>query len=78
MNAVVYQNRTGCQWDLLPHDFPPPSTVYDYFSAGHDDGTDRKIHDLLRRQVRRVAGRAGAERDVRRLPVGGHRRVCLI
>ncbi|HEV3170688.1 MAG TPA: transposase [Actinocrinis sp.] len=27
VNAVVYQNRTGRQWDLLPHDFPPPSTV---------------------------------------------------
>src|SRR5579863_9226696 len=33
VNAILYQNRTGCQWDLLPHDFPPPSTVYDYFSS---------------------------------------------
>lgn len=58
VNAILYQNRTGCQWDLLPHDFPPPSTVYDYFSAWRNDGTDRKVHDLLRRQVRRAAGRA--------------------
>jgi transposase len=57
VNAILYQNRTGCQWDLLPHDFPPPSTVYDYFSAWRDDGTDKKIHDLLRRRVRRDAGR---------------------
>jgi len=57
VNAILYQNRTGCQWDLLPHDLPPSSTVYDYYSAWHRDGTDRRIHDLLRRQVRRAAGR---------------------
>jgi transposase len=57
VNAILYQNRTGCQWDLLPHDFPPPSTAYDYFSSRRDDGTDRKVHDLLRRQTRRAAGR---------------------
>jgi transposase len=57
VNAILYQNRTGCQWDLLPHDFPPPKTVYDYFKAWRDDGTDREIHDLLRRRVRRAAGR---------------------
>lgn len=27
MNAVLYQNRTGCQWDLLPHDLPPAGAV---------------------------------------------------
>jgi transposase len=57
VNAILYQNRTGCQWDLLPHDFPPPSTVYDYFSQWRDDGTDCTIHDLLRRRTRRQAGR---------------------
>lgn len=57
VNAILYQNRTGCQWDLLPHDFPPPKTVYDYFAAWRDDGTDKKIHDLLRGRVRRAAGR---------------------
>lgn len=57
VNAILYQSRTGCQWDLLPHDFPPPSTVYDYFRTWRDDGTDRKIHDLLRRETRRAAGR---------------------
>ena len=58
VNAILYQNRTGCQWDLLPHDFPPSSTVYDYYSAWHRDGTDRRIHDLLRRQVRRAVPRS--------------------
>ena len=31
-NAILYINRSGCQWDLLPHDFPAKSTVYDHFA----------------------------------------------
>ncbi len=31
MNAVRYVLRTGCQWRQLPKDFPPRSTVYNYF-----------------------------------------------
>ena len=26
-DAISYINKTGCQWDYLPHDFPPPTTV---------------------------------------------------
>jgi transposase len=57
VNAILYVNRTGVQWDLLPHDFPPGKTVYDYYAKWHKDGTDKKIHDLLRGQVRRRHGR---------------------
>src|SRR3954453_17079320 len=56
-NAILYINRSGCQWDLLPHDFPAKSTVYDHFAQWRDDGTWRTIMDALRRQVRRAAGR---------------------
>lgn len=31
VNALLYQGRTGCQWDLLPHEFPPPGAVKCYF-----------------------------------------------
>lgn len=31
INAILYLNRTGCSWQLLPHDFPPPKTVYQYY-----------------------------------------------
>ena len=31
VNAILYVLRTGCAWHLLPHDFPPPGTVYGYF-----------------------------------------------
>ena len=39
VNAIFYVNRSGCQWDMLPHDLLPKSTVYEYFSAWRDDGT---------------------------------------
>jgi transposase len=57
VNALLYQGRTGCQWDLLPHDLPPRGAVMYYFTKWRDDGTDRTIHDLLRRQVRERARR---------------------
>ena len=28
LNAIFYLNRSGCQWDMLPHDLPAKSTVY--------------------------------------------------
>ncbi|WP_329375612.1 IS5 family transposase [Streptomyces sp. NBC_01483] len=52
VNALLYQGRTGCQWDLLPHDLPPRGAVMYYFTKWRDDGTDQTIHDLLRWQVR--------------------------
>ncbi|KUL40000.1 IS5 family transposase [Actinoplanes awajinensis] len=58
VNTIIYQNRTSCQWDYLPHDLPPKSAVYYYFALWRDDGTDQVIHDLLRCQVRERAGRA--------------------
>ena len=58
VNAIFYQNRTGCQWAYLPHDLPPKSATYYYFALWRDDGTDQAIHDLLRCQAREKAGRA--------------------
>jgi transposase len=58
VNAIFYQNRTGCQWAYLPHDLPPKSATYYYFALWRDDGTDQAIHDLLRCQARERAGRA--------------------
>ncbi len=56
-NTILYLNRTGCQWDMLPHDLQPKSTAYEYFSQWRDDGTFVKIVDALRTQVRQAAGR---------------------
>jgi putative transposase len=57
LNAIFYQVRSGCQWDMLPHDLPPKSTVYDHFAHWRDDGTWQTIRDALRRQVRQAEGR---------------------
>ncbi len=52
LNTIFYQCRSGCQWDMLPHDLLPKSTVYDYFARWRDDGTLRKINDRLVGAVR--------------------------
>ena len=52
MNALFYINKTGCQWEMLPRDFPPSSTVYWYFRKWLEDGTWQRINDELRRKVR--------------------------
>jgi putative transposase len=57
LNTLLYQARTGCQWELLPHDLLPKSTVYDYFGQWRDDGTWQRITDALRRKVRVADGR---------------------
>lgn len=57
VNAILYVLRTGCQWRALPHDLPPWKTVYTYFRTWRVDGTWKRIHDTLRRQVRRAEGR---------------------
>jgi transposase len=57
VNAILYVNRAGCAWDLLPHDFPPHKTVHRYFSIWEKEGVTERIHDILRGQVRRAAGR---------------------
>lgn len=58
LNALLYQARTGCQWRLLPNDFPNHRTVRYYFDQWTADGTLVAIHDALRRSVRVAAGRA--------------------
>jgi putative transposase len=57
LNAIFYVNRTGCQWRMLPHDFPPWQLVYGYFRQWRKDGTWQRVNDALRRQVRQRKGR---------------------
>jgi transposase len=57
VNAIFYQNRTGCQWRYLPHDFPAWSAVFYYFGLWREDGLDQRIQELLRCQVRERARR---------------------
>jgi putative transposase len=56
LNTILFLNRSGCQWDMLPHDLLPKSTVYDHFARWKADGTWQSILDALRRQVRTAGG----------------------
>jgi len=57
LDAILYVTRSGCAWRLLPGDFPPWQTVYGYFRRWTLDGTWQRVHDTLRADVRRKAGR---------------------
>ena len=58
INALLYLNRTGCQWRLLPHDFGVPwPTVYSYFAKWRNDGTWDRLNAALVQQVRQAEGR---------------------
>lgn len=57
LNAILYVARTGCQWRLLPHDFPHWKTVYTYFVGWHDASVFIAINARLRKRVRQHAER---------------------
>ncbi len=57
INAIFYVQRSGCQWEMLPHDFPPYTTVYGYFRKWQRKGIWQTMHDQLRHQLRRQMGR---------------------
>ena len=60
LNAIFYLLRTGCQWRLLPREFPPCGTVYHYFQAWQSSGVWVHLHRVLYEQARRHAGRAAS------------------
>ena len=56
IDAILYIARTGCQWRLLPKDFPPFTTVQGYFYDWRDQNLFERINfELL--QTREAAGR---------------------
>jgi putative transposase len=52
LDAVFYVLKSGCQWRLLPHDFPPWKTVHHYLRTWRKDGTWERIHAALRERLR--------------------------
>ena len=57
INAIFYLLQSGCQWDMLPKDFPPWQTVYGYFRSWIRTGFWERIHDALYCAVRDLEGR---------------------
>jgi putative transposase len=57
VNAVFYLVKTGCQWNMLPNDFPPRDTVWSFFRRARNSGKWEKIMDALVKKSREQAGR---------------------
>ena len=80
IDALTYLNRTGCQWRMIPSDFPPPGTVRYYFDKWNADGTLLDLHDSLLVDLRRLLGREDEptlaivdRRSVKTTEAGGQR-----
>ena len=56
-NALLYLNRTGVQWQYLPHDFPHCQSVNSYYNAWRDEGIFEQLNADLTRLARIKAGR---------------------
>jgi putative transposase len=57
LDAVFYVLKTGCQWRMLPKDFPPWQTVFHYFRRWRLDGVWERMNRALRRSLRKRLGR---------------------
>ena len=57
MDAILYWNRTGCQWRYIPREFGPWQTIYRVFRTWVQDGTWIHLHDALREKVRKQAAK---------------------
>ena len=58
INAIFYILRTGCQWRMLSHDFPPWGTVSSQYCRWRKTGVWEKVEAALHRRVREEAGRS--------------------
>lgn len=57
LNGIFYVQRTGCQWEMMPHDLPPYSTVYRYFQKWQRQGIWQQMHDQLWERLPSQLGR---------------------
>jgi putative transposase len=57
VNALLYLVRTGCQWRMIPHEFPPWRTCYEYYRAWIDEAIWDEMVASLRMEVREHAER---------------------
>ena len=80
VNAIFYRTKTGCQWRMLPKDFPDWRHVWYYYDMWTEDGTWECINDALRKRVRQAQGRDGEPslgiidtQSVKATEVGGER-----
>ncbi len=53
VNAILYVNKTGAQWRMLPNDFPPWKTVYDHYRRWNERGVWIEALDELAQMHRK-------------------------
>ena len=56
LDAILYVLKTGCQWAMLPQDFPPHQTVYDHFWRMSQRGVWAKVNRLVNETSRQKKG----------------------
>lgn len=56
-NAILYLVKTGCQWRLLPGDFPKWQIVYYYFRVWKSSEIIELIHESLVEKIRKQKGK---------------------
>ena len=78
LDAIFYVLKSGCQWALLPREFPPRSTVHDAFSAWTKSGLWPRMNDVLRTRSRLALKKkpspAGPSSTVKASKAGSSRR----
>jgi transposase len=57
LDAIFYVLKSGCHWRLLPHDFPPWSTVYYHFRRFRFSGLWSLILKVVRAAERKRVGK---------------------
>ena len=57
VEAVMYVVKTGYQWRALPHDYPPYSTVYNFYSRAKQKGVWEKVMQFLVKETQIHVGR---------------------
>jgi putative transposase len=80
VNAIFSVDKTGCQWEMLPKEYPNPKSVYYYFARWSDEGVWEDINTALREQMRLAVGREAQpsaasidSQSVKTTAVGGER-----
>jgi transposase len=52
LDGIFYQLKNGCNWEDLPKDLPPYSTVYWHYKKWREAGAIEKLLEVLHQQVR--------------------------